>query len=90
MKKYPNKLGRIAAVFLWFADRFEKELIFKTAYVLSLLQKDWVKEKFKDWFEIEYISNFCLSRKVHRTFQGKMSTNKLNFIFWYMHRCCHI
>ena len=39
-KKYPNKLGRIAPVIFWFADRFEKELMFKTAYVLSLLQKD--------------------------------------------------
>ena len=46
-KKYPNKLGRIAPVILWFADRFEKELIFKTAYVLSLLQKDWVKENLR-------------------------------------------
>ena len=39
-QKYPNKLGRIAPVIFWFADRFEKELMFKTAYVLSLLQKD--------------------------------------------------
>ena len=42
IEKYPNKLGRIAPVILWFADRFKKELIFKTAYVLSLLQKYWV------------------------------------------------
>ena len=46
-QKYPNKLGRIAPVIFWFADRFEKELIFKTAYVLSLLQKDWVKESLR-------------------------------------------
>ena len=46
-KKYPNKLGRIAPVIFWFADRFEKELIFKTAYVLSLLQKHWVKESLR-------------------------------------------
>jgi len=40
LKKYPNKLGRIAPEIFWFADRFEKELMLKTAYVLSLLQKD--------------------------------------------------
>ena len=39
-KKYPNKLGRIAPEIFWFADRFEKELMLKTAYVLFLLQKD--------------------------------------------------
>ena len=47
-KKYPNKLGRIAPVIFWFADRFEKELMFKTAYVLSLLQKDyWIKNSLR-------------------------------------------
>ena len=44
---------------LWFADRFKKELIFKTAYVLSLFQKDWVKENLRIGLKLDIFPIFA-------------------------------
>ena len=56
-KKYPNKLGRIAPMNLWYGDWLEMWLNNKSTYVLSLLQKTWIVEKLIEahWDSLKHV-----------------------------------